>query len=160
MDAVATQPLPRGFGFKDVAATWTVTLHAVSVGEDLLACRDFSYRSGSRSKWLTCFQGTHSAVSLSQESRQRFSFLIERLHIAYSKHLKDIQGIQQHLSVSKGYASGMPITLRRKLVLVGNSVRVTVPPEILRLLEAKAGDTVEYLSHSREVCLRKVKSEK
>lgn len=37
----------------------------------------------------------------------------------------------------------MPITLEVKLVKLGNSVRMTVPVEILRALSWKAGDKVE-----------------
>ncbi len=48
----------------------------------------------------------------------------------------------------------MPITLKRKVVKIGGSLRLTIPPEIAALLQIKEGDHVEFDEKDGEVILR------
>jgi AbrB family looped-hinge helix DNA binding protein len=52
----------------------------------------------------------------------------------------------------------MPITLRRKVVKIGGSLRLTVPPEIAQLLKIKEGDEIEFLSNNGDILIRKAKA--
>ena len=49
----------------------------------------------------------------------------------------------------------MPIVLKRKIVKVGNSLRVTIPTEILETLRLKAGDTLEFAATNGDILIRK-----
>jgi len=49
----------------------------------------------------------------------------------------------------------MPITIKRKVVKVGNSLRVTIPTEILEALRLKAGDTLEFAATNGDILIRK-----
>jgi len=51
----------------------------------------------------------------------------------------------------------MPITLRRTVVRIGNSLRLTVPPEIAEILRVKEGDEVEFDKTNGDVIVRKAK---
>jgi AbrB family looped-hinge helix DNA binding protein len=51
----------------------------------------------------------------------------------------------------------MPITLKRTLVRIGNSLRLTVPPEIAEILRVEAGDEVEFDKTNGDVIIRKAK---
>jgi AbrB family looped-hinge helix DNA binding protein len=51
----------------------------------------------------------------------------------------------------------MPITLKRKVVQIGGSLRLTIPPEIAESLKVKAGDEVEYTSNNGDIIIRKAK---
>ena len=51
----------------------------------------------------------------------------------------------------------MPITLRRTVVKIGNSLRLTIPPEIAEILKVKTGDAVEFGTDNGDVVLRKAK---
>ncbi len=51
----------------------------------------------------------------------------------------------------------MPITLRRTLVTIGNSLRLTVPPEVAEILKVKAGDEIEFTTNNGDVIIRRAK---
>jgi len=51
----------------------------------------------------------------------------------------------------------MPITLRRKVVRIGGSLRLTLPPEISEILRIKPGDEVEYLASNGDIIIRKAR---
>jgi AbrB family looped-hinge helix DNA binding protein len=51
----------------------------------------------------------------------------------------------------------MPITLRRTLVKIGGSLRLTIPGEIARLLAAKEGDEIEFATTNGDVIIRRAK---
>ncbi len=51
----------------------------------------------------------------------------------------------------------MPITLKRTLVRIGNSLRLTVPPEVAEILKVKEGDEVEFAADDGNIILRKAK---
>ena len=51
----------------------------------------------------------------------------------------------------------MPITLKRTVVKIGNSLRLTVPPEVAEILRIKAGDEVEYSSDNGNIFIQKAK---
>jgi len=49
----------------------------------------------------------------------------------------------------------MPIALRRKVVRIGGSLRLTLPPEVAEILKIKAGDEVEYRATNGDIIIRK-----
>jgi len=49
----------------------------------------------------------------------------------------------------------MPIVLKRKLMRVGNSLRVAVPKEVLELLQLRQGDSIEFSSTNGDIVIRK-----
>jgi len=51
----------------------------------------------------------------------------------------------------------MPITLKRTLVKIGGSLRLTIPPEIAEMLKVAEGDEVEFSATNGDVVIRKVK---
>jgi len=51
----------------------------------------------------------------------------------------------------------MPITLKRTLVKIGNSLRLTVPPEVAELLKLEPGNQVEFTTDNGNVIIRKAK---
>jgi len=51
----------------------------------------------------------------------------------------------------------MPITLKRTIVRIGGSLRLTIPPEIAQMLKIKEGDAVEFASTNGDVVIRKPK---
>jgi AbrB family looped-hinge helix DNA binding protein len=51
----------------------------------------------------------------------------------------------------------MPITLKRTLVKIGGSLRLTIPPEIAEILKVAEGDEVEFCATNGDVVIRKVK---
>jgi antitoxin component of MazEF toxin-antitoxin module len=51
----------------------------------------------------------------------------------------------------------MPIVLKRKVVRIGNSLRVTLPPEICQILKIELGDDVEFSSSDGDIIIRKAK---
>ena len=51
----------------------------------------------------------------------------------------------------------MPITLRRTLVKIGGSLRLTVPPEVAELLKVAEGDRVEFAAKNGDIVIRKAK---
>jgi antitoxin component of MazEF toxin-antitoxin module len=51
----------------------------------------------------------------------------------------------------------MPITLKRTIVKIGNSLRLTIPPEIAEILKVRRGDEVEFGTDNGNVVLRKAK---
>ena len=51
----------------------------------------------------------------------------------------------------------MPITLKRTIVKIGNSQRLTIPPEIADILKVTTGDEVEFGTDNGNVILRKAK---
>jgi len=51
----------------------------------------------------------------------------------------------------------MPITLKRTIVKIGGSLRLTIPPEIAEILSVKAGDEVEFAATNGDVVIRKAK---
>jgi AbrB family looped-hinge helix DNA binding protein len=50
-----------------------------------------------------------------------------------------------------------PITLTRKLVKIGDSLRVTVPPEIIAILKIKKGEMLEFAANDGEIIIRKAR---
>ncbi len=52
---------------------------------------------------------------------------------------------------------GLPITLRRTVVKIGGSLRLTVPPEIAEILRVKEGDEIEFASTNGDVVIRNAK---
>jgi len=53
--------------------------------------------------------------------------------------------------------SAMGIVLRRKLMRIGNSLRVAIPREIVELLDLKPGDSIEFGSSNGDIVIRKAK---
>jgi hypothetical protein len=51
----------------------------------------------------------------------------------------------------------LSITLRRTLVKIGGSLRLTVPPEVADLLKANEGDMIEFATKNGDVIIRKAK---
>ena len=51
----------------------------------------------------------------------------------------------------------MPITLKRVVVRIGGSLRLTIPPEIAQILGIRAGDLIEYSSTNGDVIIRKAR---
>ena len=51
----------------------------------------------------------------------------------------------------------MPITLKRTLVRIGNSLRLTIPPEVAEILKVKAGDDVEFGTDNGDIIIKKAK---
>ena len=51
----------------------------------------------------------------------------------------------------------MPITLRRTLVKIGGSLRLTIPPEVAEILAVKEGDEVEFSATNGDVIIKKAK---
>jgi AbrB family looped-hinge helix DNA binding protein len=54
----------------------------------------------------------------------------------------------------------MPILLKRAVVKIGGSLRLTLPPEIAETLEIKAGDIVEFAATNGDIIIRKAKAKK
>jgi AbrB family looped-hinge helix DNA binding protein len=52
----------------------------------------------------------------------------------------------------------MPITLKRTLVKIGGSLRLTIPPEIAEMLKVKAGDEIEFDATNGDIIMRRVRS--
>ena len=51
----------------------------------------------------------------------------------------------------------MAITLKRKVVRIGNSLRVTIPTEICGILRLEEGDELEFSSVDGDILIRKAK---
>jgi len=51
----------------------------------------------------------------------------------------------------------MPITFRRKVVKIGGSLRLTLPPELAEALKIGPGDMVEYATTDGTAIIRKAK---
>lgn len=51
----------------------------------------------------------------------------------------------------------MAITLKRTLVRIGNSLRLTIPPEIADILKAREGDQIEFATTNGDVLIKKAK---
>jgi len=51
----------------------------------------------------------------------------------------------------------MPITLKRTIVKIGGSLRLTIPPEIAEILKVEAGDEIEFAMTDGDVIIRKAK---
>jgi AbrB family looped-hinge helix DNA binding protein len=52
----------------------------------------------------------------------------------------------------------MPIVLKRRIVKIGNSLRVTIPTEICELLKLNPKDTLEFTATNGDIIIRKGKS--
>jgi len=52
----------------------------------------------------------------------------------------------------------MPITFRRKVVRIGGSLRLTLPPEVAEALKIKPGDEVEYTATNDTITIRKART--
>jgi len=50
----------------------------------------------------------------------------------------------------------LAITLKRTLVKIGGSLRLTIPPEVADLLHAHEGDAIEFSTTNGDVVIRKV----
>jgi antitoxin component of MazEF toxin-antitoxin module len=51
----------------------------------------------------------------------------------------------------------MPITLKRTVVKIGGSLRLTIPPEIAEILKVNAGDQMEFAMTDGDVIVRRAK---
>jgi antitoxin component of MazEF toxin-antitoxin module len=51
----------------------------------------------------------------------------------------------------------LPIVLKRKLVKIGGSLRLTIPPEIADMLKVRDQDTIEFGSNNGDIVIRKAK---
>jgi AbrB family looped-hinge helix DNA binding protein len=51
----------------------------------------------------------------------------------------------------------MAITLKRVVVKIGGSLRLTIPPEIAQILGIDAGDPVEFSTSNGDVIIRRAK---
>jgi AbrB family looped-hinge helix DNA binding protein len=51
----------------------------------------------------------------------------------------------------------MGITLKRTLIKIGGSLRLTIPPEVADLLHAHEGDDIEFSTTNGDVIIRKAK---
>jgi antitoxin component of MazEF toxin-antitoxin module len=51
----------------------------------------------------------------------------------------------------------LPIVLKRVLVKIGGSLRLTIPPEIAGMLKAGEGDVIEFASSNGDILIRKAK---
>jgi len=51
----------------------------------------------------------------------------------------------------------MPVAFRRKVVKIGGSLRLTLPPELAEALKIKPGDIVEYTTTDDSVIIQKAK---
>ena len=51
----------------------------------------------------------------------------------------------------------MPIVLKRKIVRIGGSLRLTVPSEIAGILKVREGDAVEFAANNGDIIIRKAK---
>ena len=51
----------------------------------------------------------------------------------------------------------LPIVLRRTVVKIGGSLRLTIPPEIASMLKVREGDDIEYISDNGNIIIRKAK---
>jgi antitoxin component of MazEF toxin-antitoxin module len=51
----------------------------------------------------------------------------------------------------------MPITLKRRLVRIGGSLRLTIPPEIAEILKVEDGDDVEFSASNGDIVIRKAR---
>jgi len=49
----------------------------------------------------------------------------------------------------------LAITLKRTLVKIGGSLRLTIPPEVAELLHAKEGDEIEFSTANGDVVIRR-----
>jgi antitoxin component of MazEF toxin-antitoxin module len=51
----------------------------------------------------------------------------------------------------------MPITLKRAVVKIGGSLRVTIPTEIVEMMRIQVGDEIEFSSSNGDIMIRKAK---
>ncbi len=51
----------------------------------------------------------------------------------------------------------MPLGLRRTVVKIGGSLRLTLPPEVADALKVKEGDSVEYIADNGNIIIRRGK---
>jgi len=51
----------------------------------------------------------------------------------------------------------MPLALRRIVVKIGGSLRLTLPPEVADALKVKEGDAIEYVADNGNIIIRKGK---
>jgi AbrB family looped-hinge helix DNA binding protein len=51
----------------------------------------------------------------------------------------------------------MGITLKRTLVKIGGSLRLTIPPEVADLLHVHEGDEIEFSTSNGDIIIKKVK---
>jgi putative addiction module antidote len=51
----------------------------------------------------------------------------------------------------------MGIVLKRKLMRIGNSLRVAIPKEIVELLQLRQGDNIEFAATNGDIVIRKSK---
>jgi len=63
----------------------------------------------------------------------------------------------RYISVAIRHILAMPIPLKRKVVKIGGSLRLTLPPEVAEILKLQAGDTVEYVANNGDIIIRKEK---
>jgi len=68
-----------------------------------------------------------------------------------------------YIRLSLGYPNvfrdcdAMPIVLKRKVMRIGNSLRVAIPKEIVELLQLKQGDSIEFAATNGDIVIRKSK---
>jgi len=69
----------------------------------------------------------------------------------------------RYIRLSLGYPQNtvgsdpMPIVLKRKVMRIGNSLRVAIPKEIVELLQLKQGDSIEFAATNGDIVIRKSK---
>jgi AbrB family looped-hinge helix DNA binding protein len=71
-----------------------------------------------------------------------------------------ISTIAYNISVANRYTQtgiDLPIVLKRVLVKIGGSLRLTIPPEVAEILKATEGDEIEFSTNDGEVIIRKSK---
>ena len=77
-----------------------------------------------------------------------------------SLHDRYIHCIDGNINIANRYIQSvnpMPITLKRTLVKIGGSLRLTIPPEIAEMLKLVEGDEVEFSATNGDVIIRKAK---
>lgn len=80
------------------------------------------------------------------------------LGVGQCRYTSAILAIAYNINVANRYIRPMPITLKRTLVKIGGSLRLTIPPEIADILKVKEGDVVEYAATNGDVVIRKART--
>ncbi len=100
---------------------------------------------------LLTISATHGRMEdRSPSVRLQCRYTIAILYVAYN------------ISIAKRYIQAisvvlLAITLKRTLVKIGGSLRLTIPPEVANLLHAGEGDEIEFSTTNGDVIIKKVK---
>jgi len=87
--------------------------------------------------------------------REMEFFSLLHSHSLYDRYMAYIE---RYLNVANRYMPLVPITLKRTVVKIGGSLRLTLPTEVAELMRVKEGDIVEFLTTNGDVVIRKSKS--